>query len=302
MLGLFLLFLTAYALLALIGTVVIVLMIVRPRRKSYAYAVAHGLPTDLDDLGLIGEEATFNLPGQHSTPGWLIKGEKPDGPTVLVLHGHRDFTHGAMRFVETLAPFAGHIVLFDWPGHGGCTAPWMTCGKREPDDAIAVLDGLPDAIRDRPVVLFGYSLGGQIAVKTAGLHPDRFAGLIIDGAYRRWDTPIRLKLKRYRVPSFPFIQLTWLVFWLGNLIRQFDRVQYAKRYPGPVLVLHGTDDRICPIDEGKDLADAAPNSAFIPIEGGRHNQLHEQEPERYADALENHFNVLPSSPPGRGPG
>lgn len=296
MTGLILLFLIAYALIGLIGAAVIVLAIVRPRRKTYAHAVAHDLPLEPEDLGLTSEEVTFNLlgrsPGGHTSPGWIIKGNNPAGPTVLILHGHRDYIHGALRFVPQLVDFASHLVVFDWPGHGGSTAEWMTCGKRETHDAIAVLDGLPDDIRDKPVVLFGYSLGGQIAVKTAGLYPDRFVGTIVDGPYRRWDTPIRLKLQRYRVPQFPFIQLVGLFFFLTGLIRNFDRTQYAKKFPGPLLVLHGTDDRICPIEEGKDLADAAPNSTFVPIEGGQHNQLHEQKPEQYRDALEQFFQSL----------
>eukprot|EP00752_Nemacystus_decipiens_P014533 g12942.t1 len=243
-------------------------------------------------MGLPGEEATFNLPGGHTSPGWIIQGKQADGPTVLVLHGHRDFTHGAMRFVPTLAPFASSIVLFDWPGHGGCTAPWMTCGKREPGDTIAVLEGLPDDIRDKPIVLFGYSLGGQIAIKTAGVYTDRFAGVIVDGPYRRWDTPIHLKLQRYRVPSFPFVHLAGLFFWVSGLMRKFDRAQYAKQIERPLLVLHGSDDRICPIEEGRELAEAAPNSTFIEIEGGRHNQLHEQEPEAYGEALTGFFKAI----------
>ena len=203
-----------------------------------------------------------------------------------------------MRFVPALAPFASHLVLFDWPGHGGCTAPWMTCGKREPGDAIAVLDGLPDALDNKPIAMFGYSLGGQIAIKTAGLYPDRFAGVIIDGAYRRWDTPIRLKLQRYRVPAFPFIQLVGLLFYATNMIRNFDRVPFAKRYPGPVLVLHGSDDRICPMEEGRELAIAAPNSRFVPIEGGRHNQLHVEEPEMYQAALLSFFEEMKTNESG----
>lgn len=292
MTGLILLFLTAYAVIALIGSAAMIFMIVRPRRKSYAYAVAHDLPIEPSEMGLTGEEATFNLPGGHTSPGWIIQGKQADGPTVLVLHGHRDFTYGAMRFVPMLAPFASSIVLFDWPGHGGCTAPWMTCGTREPDDAIAVLQGLPDDLRNKPVVLFGYSLGGQIAIKTAGLYPDRFAGVIVDGAYRLWDTPIRMKLKMYRVPAFPFIHLTGLVFYLLGLIRNFDRANYAKRIANPLLVLHGNDDRVCPIHEAKELADAAPNSTFVTIEGGRHNKLHEQEPEQYRAPLEQFFEEL----------
>ena len=292
MTGLILLFLTASALIALIGSVAIVLMIVRPRRKTYALAIARDLPTAPSDIDLAGTEATFNLPGNHSTPGWIITGQNPAGPTVLVLHGHRDSTYGALRFVPPLAAHASHVIVFDWPGHGECSAEWMTCGKREPEDAIAVLGGLPDEIRERPAVLFGYSLGGQIAVKTAGLYPDRFAGVIVDGAYRRWDTPVRLKLRRYRIPRFPFIQIVGLFFYAVGLIRNFDRTQYAGRFPGPMLVLHGTDDRVCPIEEGKDLADAAPNSTFVAVEGGRHNRLHEQEPGVYAGALSRFFQSI----------
>ncbi|MEM9348261.1 MAG: alpha/beta fold hydrolase [Planctomycetota bacterium] len=297
MTGLLLLFLTAYTLIALIGSAVIVFIIVRPRRKTYATAIARDLPTDPSELGLSGEEVTFNLPGGYDTPGWIIPGKAPDGPTVLVLHGHRDFIYGAMRFVSVLAPFAGHIVLFDWPAHGGCTAPWMTCGKREPDDALAVIDGLPEAVSERPIVLFGYSLGGQIAIKTAGLHPDRFAGVIVDGAYRRWDTPIRMRLKLHRVPAFPFVHIVGVVFWLLGLIRSFDRARYAAQYPKPMLLIHGSDDRVCPIEEGRELADAAPQSAFVHIEGGRHNQLHEQKPEVYSTALKAYFDSLGPSEP-----
>lgn len=292
MTGLILLFLIAYALIALVGAGVLVFAIIRPKRKSFAYAIAHGLPGEPSELGLTGEEASFNLPGGYTSPGWIIQGNTQDGPTVLLLHGHRDFTHGAMRFVPTLAPFASNLVLFDWPGHGGCTAPWMTCGKREPDDVIAVLEGLPDELREQPIILFGYSLGGQIAIKTAGLYPDRFAGVIVDGPYRRWDTPIHLRLKRHSVPIFPFVQLAGLFFWCSGLMRKFDRAQYAKKINSPLLVLHGTDDRVCPIEEGQDLADAAPNSTFVPIEGGMHNQLHEQEPEQYRSSLEAFFQQL----------
>jgi len=171
MTGLIFLFLIAYLLIATVGSVALVLMIVRPRRKSYAFALAHGLPTDPSELGLTGEEVTFNLPGNHTTPGWIIRGKNPAGPTLLLLHGHRDFTSGAKRFLNAYAPFVAHIVLFDWPGHGGCSAPWMTCGKREPDDAIAVLDGLPDDIRNKPIVLFGYSLGGRSPSRPPGSTP-----------------------------------------------------------------------------------------------------------------------------------
>lgn len=295
MFGLVILFSVAYALLVLLCTAAIVLQIVRPRRKTFAVALAWGLPTQPSELGLEGEEAVFNLPGGHTSPGWIIEGEKADGPTVLVLHGHRDAACGALPFAQALSRYAAHVVVFDWPAHGGCSAKWMTCGVREPGDAVAVLDGLPDALRERPVVLFGYSLGGQIAVKTAAVH-DRFAGVIIDGAYRRWDTPIRLKLKQMRVPAWPMMALVGLVFWLTGMTRRFDRAAYAQRIDKPVLVLHGSDDRICPIEEGRELAEHAPDAAFVSFEGGQHNRLLTADPKRYHAALDTFFKTITDAP------
>jgi pimeloyl-ACP methyl ester carboxylesterase len=292
MIGLILLFLTAYLLIALIGSAVLVFRILRPPRKTYARAMAQNQPLDPADLNLPAEPATFHLPGQHTTPGWIISGKQPDGPTVLVLHGHGDARFGALLRAYHLAPYAGHVVVFDWPAHGECTAKWMTCGTREPGDTLAVLDQLPDALRNKPTVLFGYSLGGQIAIKTAGLDPARFAGVVADGPYRLWDSPVRERLHHHAVPAFPFLQLAGLVFYALGMIQHFDRVEYAKNIAAPLLILHGTDDRVCPIEEGRQLADAAPKGTFVAIEAGQHNHLYDHDPDTYHAALRNFFNAI----------
>jgi len=291
MIGLILLFLTAYLLLVLLASASVVWQIGHPRRKTYAVALAIGMPTDPAEFGLAGQEATFNLPDNHTSPGWIITGNNPAGPTVVVLHGHSDSSYGALRFAKQLAPYAAHLVVFDWPGHGHCDAKWMTCGLREPADVQAVIAGLPDEIRNKPLVLFGYSLGGQIAIKTAANHP-RFVGVIVDGPYRRWDTPIRQKFKIYRVPAFALIHMVGAAFWLSGMIRNFDRAQYAARLKCPLLVLHGSDDRICPIHEGKELSEHAPDSTFVAIVGGRHNRLFEYDPETYHAALKTFFQSI----------
>lgn len=292
MLGLIILYITAFAIIAIVGAATVVFYVVRPRRKTYARALAMGLPLEPGDLGLQAEHADFKLPDDHTTPGWIVTGKKPHGPTALILHGHRDARFGALLRANLIAPYVGHCVVFDWPAHGDCTAPWMTCGTREPDDAVAVLDALPDALRSRPVVLFGYSLGAQIAIKTAGIYPDRFAGVIADGPYRRWDTPIRMRMRHHRVPAWPFIHLAGLLFYFFGLVHRFDRVRYAEKMTAPMLILHGTDDRVCPLHEGKELADAAPSSTFVVIEGGQHNRLDEHDPDTYHAALSEFFGAL----------
>jgi len=293
MTGLILLLLIGLTLLLLSCSGAVVWYIVRPRRKTYAIALAQGLPTDPADLDLVAQTATFTLPDKHTTPGWIITGQNADGPTVLILHGHNDARFGSLLRAAELAPYAAHLVVFDWPAHGECTAPWMTCGTREPNDLIAVLDGLPDPIRNKPLVLFGYSIGAQIAAKTAGLYP-RFVGVILDGPYQHWDSPIRMRLKRYEVPAFPLIHIVGAFFHLTGLIRDFDRAQFTRKIHVPLLVLHGSDDRVCPPHEGKALSDAAKHGRFVLIEGGKHNRLHEHDRETYHTALQDFFHKLSS--------
>lgn len=288
MLGLLLLFGAAFLIIVALGSAGVLLAILRPRRKTYAVALALDCPTDPADLELTGDPATFTLPGGYTSPGWIIKGEKPEGPTVLILHGHRDSRYGALYRANDLARYAGHLVVFDWPAHGDCTAPWMTCGQREPADAIAVLDGLPTELTDRPVVLFGYSLGGQIAIKTAGLY-DRFAAVLADSPYRYWSSPIKMRARKLGYPVLIFLPLVAVGFRLIGSLKAFDRVHYAAKIKVPLLVLHGTDDRICPHEEGRQLAEAAPRGEFVSIEGGRHIHLANHDPEKYHGAVRRLF-------------
>ncbi|MEM9415629.1 MAG: alpha/beta fold hydrolase [Planctomycetota bacterium] len=288
---LLLLFAVAFALISLIGSAALLLFIHRPRRKTFAVALALGNPTDPADLELQGEPATFNLPGPgsgYTSPGWIIQGDRANGPAVLILHGHRDARYGALIHAKNLAPYASHLVVFDWPAHGECTAPWMQFGHREVDDVLAVLDGLPaELTRDKPV-LFGHSMGAQIGIKTAALH-DRFAGLIADGPYRRWDSPIRTRMKRMRVPAWPFLYPVAAFYRLRGWLPGFDRLRFAEQLNCPLLVIHGTLDPICPHHEGEELAQGAPDGTFAPIEGGGHVHLAGHDPEAYHAALEAFF-------------
>jgi fermentation-respiration switch protein FrsA (DUF1100 family) len=74
--------------------------------------------------------------------------------------------------------------------------------------------------------------------------------------------------------------------WLRSTIpgskgfRDFDRVGWASRLQSPLLVFHGSADDICPIDDGRAIAAAAPRALFVAIESAGHNDLWLTEPFR----------------------
>lgn len=300
-LGLLILFAVAYALLIAIGTAGVLWQMNRPRRKTLAVSLGKGGPGDPADLGLEGEEVTFNLSDGSKSPGWIVGGDRSDGPIALVIHGHRDSRFGSLYRAQMLRPYVAATAVFDLPGCGDAEAPRCLMGQREADDVFAVIHGLPpELIEGKPIVLLGYSMGATIALKAAAPpeaspeappeadreHPTaprdsprqvaEVAGVIACAPYRLWDEGLRGQFAKRRLPAWPIVPLVGLMMrlfpWFGER-PGFDRAQDAAAFAGPVLVLHGDADQICPLDAGRRIAEAAPAGELVVIPGGTHNQL-----------------------------
>ncbi len=293
--GLLLLILFALCLLWLLGAAGLVYALGHPKRKTFAVALACGDPTDPADLELVAEEATFTMGGGSRSPGWVIQGSDPGGPTIVIVHGFGDSRYGALHRVPMAAPFARRVVVFDLPGQGESQARRAYGGLREPDDVLAVLAVLAvleqlekqDAQR---IVLLGYSMGAGIAIaaaaKSVGEARAGIVGVIAEGPYRYWDEPIVSIFKRNHYPVQPIVSLVWV--WLRLTARgfaQFDRAGHAAKLCCPLVVLHGTQDELCPISSARQIAESAPDGRLIEFPGGRHNDLPCEHEQAYRTAI-----------------
>ena len=291
MTGLLILFGIAAGLIFVVGTTALLYGLTHPRRKTYAVALAAGHPTDPAELEMTAEEATFSLSDGAATSGWLIRGGREVGPTVVIVHGFGDSRYGAMAcWTPLVLPFASSVVVYDQRGQGESQTKAGGLGVREVDDLLSVLDQLPS---DGPVVLFGYSLGAGVAIATAARAGGRVAGVIADGPYRQWDAPVRRMLRMRSYPTQPFLFLAGLILRLTvRGIGDYDRVAHARKLSCPLLVLHGTADELCDFAAGRAIAEAAPHGQLVAFEGGGHLNLFELDRPRYDDALRQFFSNL----------
>ena len=302
--GMLTLFFVAFLLIVVTGTAALASYIARPPRKTYAVALARRLPTDPAELGCAFEAVRFTFDDGSSSPGWIIEGEKDTGPAVVVTHGFGDSRYGALTWVPLLAPYANRLIVYDLRAHGDSTARAGTAGLIEAQDLVQILYQSVMGT-DGSIVLFGYSLGAGISIATATDCPDdlrqRIAAVVGDGVYRRWFEPIAGRLWSKRWPPYPFV---WLVASLFALrfggMRAFDRAKRATRLDCPLLLLHGSEDLLCPPDSARRIAESAPDGRLAVISGGGHTDLARVDPVHYADELRDVFDRIAAQPSGTG--
>lgn len=258
-----------------------------PPRRTYAWAVARNRPGDPSEMPnpRAFEAFTLNLESaEGGTPVWDIAGDDPHGPVVIYTPGWGDSRLGVLPRLRGLAPRASRILAWDPPGHG--EAPGRCpLGTREDRMLRELILHAEATYPGRATVLYGASLGGGASIVCAASdnRPASVAGVIAEGAYRQPWVPARNVIRMSNLPwalNGP-AAFAWLALRLGagpNFTRAhggigFDRVIHASRLGVPLLVIHGDADEVCPVEDGRAMAEAARDAQLIVVAGGGHNDL-----------------------------
>jgi alpha-beta hydrolase superfamily lysophospholipase len=209
---------------------------------------------------------------------WLDHPARPDAPVLLYLHGARwdvRSSAGRMRRMHDL----GFAVLgIDYRGFGRSTDT-LPSEALANEDARAAWDWLAKNHPQRRRFIFGHSLGGAIAVELAADVGHDAAGLIVEGTF----TSI----------ADLFSEMKWGWLPVSALITQrFAAAERIAHVPVPVLVVHGSEDRIVPPALGRALYDKAPSKKhFLLVEGGSHHNTNAIGAPQYRHALRELFEL-----------
>lgn len=203
--------------------------------------------------GLPGAQVrTFTASDGMRVLYWYVP-PRPGKPMILYFKGNS----GALASSgPRLAPFVlqGYgVAALNYRGAGGAAG--------HPDQAALTEDAL--ALYDRygaaPPVVYGTSLGAAVAVQVAARRPAR--ALILETPFARI-----CEAAQHGYPLIPACLLLPDNRWAS--IELIDKIK------APLLVLHGTDDQIVPVDHAQRLFASAPDPKQIVIyPGGRHNDL-----------------------------
>lgn len=202
--------------------------------------------------------------------GWLLSPRnRVSRGTILFLHGNAENISTHVRSVLWLVQEGYTVFAFDYRGYGwsGREAPDIPGVHRDARAALSKILSL-QGVSPARLVVFGQSLGAAVAVHTVATASSarRPIALILDSPFAGYRRIVRDKLSS--------LVVAWPIAWPAS--RFLDDEYSPERWigkvaPVPVIVIHGTADRVVPYAHGKMLYDLASEPKGIwTVEGGGH--------------------------------
>jgi hypothetical protein len=213
-----------------------------------------------------GERVELVMKDGTKLAGWYLPPVRRPAPpcaALLWFYGNGETIGAIWPVIRDFRPPGAALLVVDYPGYGASGGRTTEAGLYEAGAlAYAALAGRPEVDPSR-IYVYGRSLGSAVATRTAADHP--VAGLILESPF----TNARDMATRH----FRFFALFPLRLALDNLAT-------IRRVHGPVLIFHGTGDRLVPFDMGRRVAEAAQERGGGPVElvileGSGHNETYD---------------------------
>jgi hypothetical protein len=249
--------------------------IFQPGTRSWGGAAAEGL----QDVWIEHRPANADAPVRlHGL--WLPQ-PTANAPVLLYLHGARWDVRSSANRMRRMHELGFAVLGIDYRGFGQ-SSPLLPGEAEATEDALAAWRWLAAQHPQSPRYVFGHSLGGAIAVNLAAQVADE-RGLIVEGSF----------------PSIREVVSTFKWGWLpvGPLITQrFEAGERIGQVGAPVLVVHGSEDRLIRPELGRRLYEqAAEPKRFVLVEGGSHHNTNSLGRAQYRAAMAELFGLRPAA-------
>ena len=219
------------------------------------------------DVGLHYEDARFTTTDGVQLHGWFIPApgseSSENSDTLLWFHGNAgNISHRLDNLLLLSRRLNINILIFDYRGYGNSHGKPSEPGLyADAEAALAYLRSRPDIDATR-LTLFGRSLGCAVAVDLATRHPVK--AVILESPF----TSIDAMARHMRGKLTSLIPTSWLIR------SQFDSLSKIPNIHAPILIIHGDQDDIVPIQMARELYAAAnAPKQFHPIPGAGHNDV-----------------------------
>lgn len=261
-------------------------------RARAGYPHRHPPEDDPSALGLAFEDLRISSAGVQLPAWWIPAGDGRPAPAVLLVHGWESARDRTLPNAQILHALGFHVLTLDVRGHGENPPEELPLTAGEfGADALAGVQALLGRSDVTSVGILGHSMGGIGALLAAAAEP-RVAAVV---AASTPADPYRLTRQTFRLARLPLpgplaYPLAWLTTHVfleprGHTVRSVSAARAIATYKGPVLLIHGDEDRVVPISHldrlersGRQAREDDPSADDVEVlvlPGGQHSWLYE---------------------------
>ncbi len=242
-------------------------------------AQAFGLPSRMVQVpGELGPMPAWSVPGRGNT--WAI-----------VVHGINGTPQEGLRLIPTLHQAGLPTLLITYrEDQGAPPSPdgFHHMGLTEWRD-LAAAARYALAHGARRLLLVGYSMGGAIVAQFMQRSPlaRRVSGLVLDAPALDWRRVLEFNATQKGFPALAALPLEWAI---GARIDadwdSLDALRHPEDFQLPILLFHGTDDKVVPISTSDDFAAELPDwVTYYRVPGAGHTESWNVAPALYQRRL-----------------
>ena len=210
---------------------------------------------------------------------WYLPGA-PDKPLILFFHGNAGNLSDNLEYLHLLHGSGFPVFIFDYRGFGKSDGEPLQEDDLYQDarGALAYLSG--QGWRPERMVFFGQSLGSAVALQMA--LETRPAGLVLESSFTSMKEIVK------HASALAYYTVGW---WSINL--HFDNLAKIGRAEVPLLLIHGDQDLIVPVQMTRQLFERAGSPKMLHIiSGGGHCDVFTHDSSAYLAAWSGYLESL----------
>jgi len=211
--------------------------------------------TPKDALGIDFEEVDLQCE-LGLCPAWQIGNNRENW--VIAIHGKGSNREEALRIIPALQKAQTSILVITYqndPETNPSKNGYYGFGKEWPDLEIAVQYALEQGAKN--IILYGFSMGGAISLSFMRESPyaSSVVGLILDAPVISFESIVNHGIAERNVPQFIGKIGKWVATLRFRIPWQWlDYHKIATSLEIPILIFHGANDKLAPIQESEKLA------------------------------------------------
>lgn len=222
------------------------------------------------EIGVPAENVTFTTADGIQIAGWWFDDQDAD-TVVICCAGHRGSKSNMLGIGPGLHKRGNAVLLFDFRGNGESADGPQSLGHHERLDLRAAVDWVSKRRPETRIVVVAYSMGAAVAVQEAA-EDERIAALVADSPFATMSEVVAANFRRHRLPLGFLVPVVsaWTALRYGYHFEQVRPIDAIGRIsPRPVLLLHGTEDRVIPFEHSQRMA-AVAKVPLVAFEGADH--------------------------------